>query len=113
MQPASKQAGAADAPPPDIQQQFRKLVRQWKKDTDHLSVVGRMVRHPAYLEIVSMGPPAVPLLLAELQRDPDFWFDALQRITKENPVPEQSAGKVKEMARAWIEWGIEKGYLHA
>ena len=28
-----------------------------------------MAKHPAYREIVQMGPAAVPLLLAELKRD--------------------------------------------
>jgi hypothetical protein len=97
--------------PPDDQKRFRELVKQWKEGVSHLSSTARMAKHPAYREIVQMGSAAVPLLLAELKRDPDFWFAALREITSENPVPEKSAGKVKEMARAWIEWGRERGYL--
>jgi len=99
------------APPPDDQKRFRELVRRWKEGAAHLSSTARMAKHPAYREIVQMGPAAVPLLLAELKRDPDFWFAALREITKENPVPARSAGKVKEMARAWMEWGRERGTI--
>jgi hypothetical protein len=70
-----------------------------------------MAKHPAYQEIILMGQQVVPLLLAELRRDPDFWFAALRAITGENPVPPASAGKVKEMARAWIAWGKARGYI--
>ena len=99
------------APPPEDQKRFRELVKRWKEGAAHLSSTARMAKHPAYREIVQMGPAAVPRLLAELKRDPDFWFAALREITKENPVPERSAGKVKEMARAWMEWGRERGYI--
>ncbi len=98
-------------PPLDDQKRFRELVKRWKEGAAHLSSTARMAKHPAYREIVQMGPAVVPLLLAELKRDPDFWFAALREITKENPVPERSAGKVKEMARAWMEWGRERGYI--
>jgi hypothetical protein len=108
---ASGDARDGNAPPPEDQKRFRALVKRWKEDTGHLSSAARMAQHPAYQEIIRMGPAVVPLLLAELKRDSDFWFAALREITKENPVPAQSAGKEKEMARAWIEWGRKRGYL--
>ncbi len=98
-------------PSPEAQKRFRELVKRWKEGAAHLSSTARMAKHPAHREIVQMGPAAVPLLLAELKRDPDFWFAALREITGENPVPKESAGKLKDMARAWIEWGRERGYI--
>jgi len=56
-----------------------------------------------YQRIVGMGLSAVPLILEELRREPDQWFWALEAITEENPVLPQAAGKVREMARAWID----------
>jgi hypothetical protein len=93
------------------QERFQQLVKRWKKATEHLSSVARMAKHPAYREIIQMGEAAVPLLLAELKRDPDFWFAALREITQENPVPAQSAGKIEEMTQAWIEWGKARGLI--
>jgi hypothetical protein len=90
---------------------FQYLARKWKAATEHMSSAARMAKHPAYREIVQMGSAVIPLLLAELRRNPDFWFAALREISGENPVPAQSAGQVKEMARAWIEWGRQRGYI--
>lgn len=96
---------------PSPEARFRALAKQWKKDTETDSSILRMIRHPAYQEIIGMGEPVVPLLLAELQREPDFWFAALQKITGADPVPKASAGKIDEMAKAWIDWGRAKGLL--
>ena len=101
----------APDPPAEDQKRFRELVHRWKEGVGHLSSTARMAKHPAYREIIQMGSAAVPLLLAELKRDPDFWFAALREITKEDPVPARSAGKVKDMARAWVKWGRERGYI--
>ncbi len=94
-----------------IESRFRELAKQWKKETLHLSSAARMAKHPAYQEIIGMGQQVVPLMLAELKRRPDFWFAALRAITGENPVSPDSAGKIAEMARAWIVWGESKGYI--
>jgi hypothetical protein len=102
---------ALSQPPAEIEQQFRVLAKLWKAETEHLSSAARMAKHPAYRAIIQMGRAVVPLLLAQLKRDPDFWFAALREITGENPVPARSAGKLKEMARAWLDWGQAKGYI--
>jgi hypothetical protein len=88
---------------PSLETHFRALVKQWKKDTETDFSILRMIRHPAYQEIIGMGEPVVPLLLTELKREPDFWFAALQKITGADPVPKTSAGKIEEMAKAWID----------
>jgi hypothetical protein len=98
-------------PTPELRARFLGLVKKWKQDTAHFSSAARMAGHPAYQEIIAMGAAAVPLLLAELKRSPDFWFAALREITKENPVPPKSAGKVNEMAKAWLQWGQERGHI--
>src|SRR5262245_19876265 len=95
----------------ELESRFRQLAKSWKEGTAHLGSMARMAKHPAYQEISSLGAAAVPLLLAELHREPDFWFNALRTITGENPVPESSAGKIDEMSQAWLEWGRERGFI--
>lgn len=99
------------APHPDLTRRFRELVRVWKRDTEAESSIARMARHPAYREIIGMGERAVPLLLTELQRKPDFWFAALRELTGQDPVPREAAGKIRQMTRAWLKWGRENGHL--
>jgi hypothetical protein len=69
---------------------FQRLVKQWKKETAHLSNIGKKALHPAYQEIIGMGEVAVPLLLAEMRREPDDWFWALHAITGAKPVPAEN-----------------------
>ena len=70
----------------------------------------RLAEHPAYQQIIALGPEIVPLLLRELERSPDHWFRALHALTGADPVPPESRGKLPEMAAAWLRWGREQGY---
>ena len=64
----------------------------------------------AYQQIIGLGAPAIPLLLRELEREPDHWFWALKVLTGVNPVPQKSRGNIEEMAKHWVAWGKEQGY---
>jgi hypothetical protein len=83
---------------------FNILVEHWKSGRNPISSVKAMSQHPAYQEIISMGSRVVPLIIQELEKNPDLWFVALHAITGVNPVPEKSRGKLMEMAQAWIDW---------
>jgi hypothetical protein len=89
----------------DIGQEFAELAARWRRERGATSLARRMAEHPAYRRIVAMGEQAVPLILAELEREPDHWFFALHEITGASPVPAHSRGKLQEMAKAWIDWG--------
>ncbi len=89
---------------------FQQLVRRWKQDTAHISNIGKKALHPAYQELIGMGHAAVPLILAELRREPDDWFWALHAITGANPVPAEIRGNIRLMMEAWLQWGADQGY---
>ena len=89
---------------------FHTLARQWKEATQFVSSVTEMVTDPAYQQIIGMGKAALPLILAELRREPDHWFWALQAITGENPVPLADRGRIQAMTQAWLEWAETHGY---
>jgi hypothetical protein len=96
---------------------FRDLASQWQQERNPLSSnAWDNVLNPAYQRIIGMGTDAVPFILGELRQElkkgePDDWFMALWAITGENPVPAESRGKIREMAKAWLEWGSQQGYL--
>ena len=92
-------------------ERFLKLVSEWKDQSRYLSNSAQMALLRPYQRIIGMGLPVVPLILEELQREPDQWFWALEVITEQNPVPPESAGIVRLMAQAWVDWGREQGYL--
>lgn len=100
--PASPPARVREAGTRD---RFQRLAAEWKDRSRYLSNPAQMAMLEPYQRIIGMGPPVVPLILEELRREPDHWFWALEAITEENPVPPEAAGKVRLMARAWVEWG--------
>ena len=93
-----------------VDNRFTELVGRWKSARRNVSSVSRMASHPAYKEIIRMGEAAIPLLLAELRREPDHWFPALQAITGENPVTKERWGKLQQMAASGLDWGEAHGY---
>jgi hypothetical protein len=96
--------------PAELRERFNGLAARWKRERGPHSSSARLASHPAYQEIIGLGPAIVPLLLQELEREPDHWFRALHALTGANPIPEASQGKVREMAAAWLHWAREQGY---
>jgi hypothetical protein len=89
---------------------FKQLASQWKADTAMLSDLSQKVIHPAYQRIIGMGPDVIPLLLQELNQQPNHWFWALRAITGANPVKSENRGRIKRMAQDWLDWGHDHGY---
>ena len=94
-----------------IHERFQELRDDWKSKTRHLSNTGQISLVFSYQSIIGMGPVAVPLILAELEKEPDHWFWALEAITGENPVTENDAGDMEASSNAWVQWGQQKGLL--
>ena len=92
-------------------EEFSLLADRWRRETGMLSSISRKAMHPAYQRIIGMGAGAIVPILQELQVRSDHWFWALNAITGENPVPEESAGNLRQMADAWIAWGRRRGYI--
>ena len=88
---------------------FSRLAEEWRRNRHRGADVAAMVMHPAYQRIIGMGEDAIPLILSELDCQPDHWFWALHSITGADPVPEDCQGNISEMANAWIEWGRRNG----
>jgi len=97
--------------PQRLRERFARLTAEWKEQSRFLSNVAQMAMLRSYPRIIGMGWDAVPLILDELQREPNQWFWALEAITEENPVPAESAGIVQEMTNAWISWGQARGSI--
>jgi len=96
--------------PQSLEQIFHELVTTWWTETLFTSSVTDMAMHRSYQRIIGLGPAAIPLLLRELERQPDHWFWALHAITGVDPTMPEQKGKVQEMAKAWLDWGREAGY---
>lgn len=93
-----------------LEERFRRLAAEWEQATLYLSSMEQASKHPAYQEIISMGPDVVPLLLRDLERKHTHWFIALREITGAQPVPKDAAGNIPKMAQAWLTWAKDNGY---
>jgi hypothetical protein len=90
---------------------FRELVDLWRTETWHQSSTNRRVSHPAYLKIIGLGKQSIPWILQELRQQPDYWFAALEAISRD-PSPNTSANAtdISSLRDAWLEWGKAHGY---
>jgi hypothetical protein len=95
----------------DLQGLFEELKNDWKQRSKYLSNSAQIASVRSYQRIIGLGPAVLPLILNELQRETDHWLWALEAISGENPVTADIAGKIQEMANAWIQWGKEKGII--
>jgi hypothetical protein len=103
--------GAAPAEEAVPAARFDALVGRWLADTQLSSSLRDIAGHPAYQEIIAMGPLAVPLILRDLERQPRHWSPALKAITGASPVPKEHAGKLALIASDWLRWARENGYV--
>lgn len=94
-----------------IEERFRRLATEWKEQSRYLSNTAQMAMLKPYQRIIGLGLPVVPLILEELNREPNQWFWAIEAITEQNPVPPEATGQVRLMAQAWIEWGKQQGFV--
>jgi hypothetical protein len=103
---------AKQAPPPmeTVQDRFRRLAESWERAVAYHSSTTLRNNHPAYREIINLGPEVIPLLFKDLEENHTHWFCALREITGANPVPEAAAGNIPQMVEAWLQWGREHGY---
>jgi hypothetical protein len=89
-----------------IERRFKELADEWKRETGSLSFVRQKIAHRAFLQILVMGESALPMLIKEIQTDPNHWFLALRLIARTNPVRDGSS--VEEAVAAWMKWWTEQ-----
>ena len=90
---------------------FFDLKDEWERDTALLSSITDIAMHPAYQQIIGIGPVAISLILYEMSKKPNHWFWALKSVTGEDPVPQEARGDIREMTETWLSWGREQRYL--
>jgi hypothetical protein len=108
----SRTIGVSQAPAfttAELEAEFKDLAEDWLSETSAMSSIDAIVLHEAYQQIIGMGPPALPLILAELEREPAYWFWALAAIARDDPSRE--ANDFDEARELWLEWGRDRGLL--
>ncbi len=98
-----------------VQERFDVLVEQWRRETGMLSSITEKTIHPAYLQVISIGPVIIPLILKELRTRGGHWYYGLEALAnaldKPNPGLGDGTGNIAKLKAAWLEWGKNEGYL--
>src|SRR5437667_384459 len=92
-----------------IEEKFRSLANQWRRETRYVSSITQRTSNVSYLKIIAMGWSAVPLLLRELEKNRDHWIWALYIITGQDPA--EGIEIYDDAVEAWLTWGKQNHYL--
>jgi hypothetical protein len=109
---ATISAGATPSPTSaeTVEERFRRLEAVWRAETGHISSSTKIIGHPAFREIVSMGQAVVPFMLHDLEQRPRLWVWALPEIMGVDPVPVSDRGDIAKMTEDWLCWAKGHGY---
>jgi len=84
-------------------------VEKWKKETGGCSLTMRRYAHPAYQSILTLGEGVIPLILRELKKRPDWWFEAMKALAKTDPT--KPGDNFNDAASAWLNWGKRRNLI--
>ncbi len=104
--PTTKQGKSTES----LEQRFRRLESDWTAATGHLSSSTKIIKHPAFQEIIGLGAAVIPFMLRDLRERPRLWVWALPEIAGANPAAAAEGGNIAKLSQAWLEWGREHGY---
>ena len=95
----------------DPQTRFNALANKWREETAFLSNLTGKITHPSYLEIIGMGPIALPMVLKRLEQEPAYWFAALRALSRHDPIADTDRRSFNATRAAWLAWGQSRGLL--
>jgi hypothetical protein len=93
----------------DLETTFRTLADRWYAETIRDSSITRILSNESYLRVIELGIAVVPLILNKLKIRPRPWFLVLRILTKEKDIGKGYPGDYEKIAKAWIQWGKERG----
>ncbi|MCK9416764.1 hypothetical protein M0Q97_08925 [Candidatus Dojkabacteria bacterium] len=76
----------------------------WLEQTKFCSNPIEICSNPAYLNIINMGADIIPYIIKDLNKNDNFWFDALSRLTGVNPIQKKNAGIFLKMKEDWLNY---------
>lgn len=94
-----------------IYNEFESLKEDWLAGIRFDSGYHNLVNHPSYLKIISMGEIIIPILVRDMINNRIPWFYALEDITGEDPIREESIGRLDELIQDWTDWAEENSYV--
>lgn len=96
----------------EVEEKFHALLTDWRNQTRLESNYAKIMMHPSFRRILALGPQAVPYILRDMKNGRGgAWFQALEDITGENPIPPEHEVDSSLMIADWLEWGRRNGII--
>jgi hypothetical protein len=83
------------------------LAQVWREFSCGRSVID--YNHAAYMQIIGIGPQAMPILMRRLRAGESDWIIAMKYITGERVTTPEMRGNFRAIRDAWLKWGEENG----
>jgi hypothetical protein len=105
------QSTPATKPEESLEQRVQRLLATWREVVAVISSSTVRASHPAYRELIALGPAVLPYLFRDLEQTRDGHLSqALAEITGARPIPPEERGKVRAIADRWLNWARENDY---
>lgn len=98
-------------PEETLANRFQALAELWEQETGGHFLTIHRTKHPAFQQVVDMGPAVITLLLHRMHDHDAFWFEALKVITGEDPNRNTDPNSIVDIVDYWTYWGRRRGYL--
>ena len=110
-QPSAQSGAAADLDAEDVAARFAVLADQLEAESTIVSNTRRLVRQPAFIDILALGNDAIPLLLHRLETSDaqPVWLRLLGSLTSFQPGAGQET--IEAAAAEWLRWGRREAYV--
>jgi hypothetical protein len=92
-----------------ILDKFNALADAWDNFNSDRSVVD--YDDLSHLQLMSMGPSIIPLLMERLRKGSGRWIYALKCISGEEAETADMRGDADRVIEAWVQWGKRNGYI--
>lgn len=89
-------------PSASLRERFTELVEQWTRDMMLSSSSDDVRMHPAYQQVIGLGPQAIPLIYEHMLTGEPHWSWALSSITGEDPAT--GTDSPRAATATWIRW---------
>lgn len=89
-----------------VEERFKALAKKWHEETGFSSNLTYKWSNRHYQQILGLGRAVVPVIMEDMRQSPDWWFDALRKLTGHEPEidPETESGYLKIIAQKWLTW---------
>ena len=84
--------------------EFKRLAQKWKEEKKYISSPSDIVNSSYYKRIIEKGDSVLNYIVEEMKHEPDFWFEALKQITKQDPVKREHWGDLEKMTKDWLDF---------